>query len=610
MSLVAPNHGNSVQVGVERARRRVQVIFLVCAIALLLPLDLLVSFTVRQLRSEKYFQYRTWAAEAIERLNTGIAGAMAIEENRSFDQYTFLNIASNSLVGQQAVKFSPLAEPVSEGALPGVVGYFQINPDGVLGTPLLPPDSEGEAGTMGRDELARRREILARMRTLLSGTELLSLRGDRTPGAPPVKVQRTEKLNISPVQNIETFTPQSANNVIQTQNIEVQEVTAEVGGLQARRLAGSNLVLYRSAWKGKERFLQGMVVDLKEFLKHTVSEQFAGTDFGSRCRVSIQYENAEFLNLGPFKEGREEEARPVLVPLFEGQLAPPLDNISVAVSAERIPYGRGANLVGTLVVILMVAIPVTLFFLYQSALAQIELARERGNFVSSISHELRTPLTSIRMYSEMLKEGWVGEESQKKVYYEYIFSESERLSRLIGSILRFSGSRGDQTLSLEKISISSLQELVVQRGGAIAHTAGFELESIEPHELFAHTMLEVDVDAFLTIAINLIENSLKFAAASLPRRVEFGFDVRGAEAIFHVRDFGPGVARGELNRIFDLFHRGEDEMTRSTRGTGIGLALVRELAGAMSASVRAMNSNPGLRVEVVFKGACQTGPTP
>ena len=67
-----------------------------------------------------------------------------------------------------------------------------------------------------------------------------------------------------------------------------------------------------------------------------------------------------------------------------------------------------------------------------------------------------------------------------------------------------------------------------------------------------------------------------------------------------VRDYGPGVARDQMQRIFQLFYRAEDEPTRQTKGTGIGLALVKALATKMHATVALHNHNPGAEFQVII----------
>ena len=73
--------------------------------------------------------------------------------------------------------------------------------------------------------------------------------------------------------------------------------------------------------------------------------------------------------------------------------------------------------------------------------------------------------------------------------------------------------------------------------------------------------------------------------------------------VFEVRDHGPGIARDQMRRIFELFYRTESELTRETAGTGIGLALVRGLADAMDAKVTVENADPGARFSVSFAPA-------
>ena len=81
--------------------------------------------------------------------------------------------------------------------------------------------------------------------------------------------------------------------------------------------------------------------------------------------------------------------------------------------------------------------------------------------------------------------------------------------------------------------------------------------------------------------------------------------------VLFVRDYGPGVAHDQMQRIFQLFYRAEDELTRQTKGTGIGLALVKVLATKMHATVHLHNRNPGaefqLTLPTVYEGANRGG---
>jgi signal transduction histidine kinase len=107
------------------------------------------------------------------------------------------------------------------------------------------------------------------------------------------------------------------------------------------------------------------------------------------------------------------------------------------------------------------------------------------------------------------------------------------------------------------------------------------------------TSVAVDTDCFAQIFINLVDNALKFSAAATNRTVEIAARRTGDSVLFAVRDFGPGVPKAQMKKIFELFYRAENELTRETVGTGIGLALVQQLAAAMGALVDVRNCEPG-----------------
>ena len=101
--------------------------------------------------------------------------------------------------------------------------------------------------------------------------------------------------------------------------------------------------------------------------------------------------------------------------------------------------------------------------------------------------------------------------------------------------------------------------------------------------------------------INLTDNAVKFSAGASEKRVVFTARDAGGEVVLAIRDFGPGIPGEAAPRIFGLFVRAEDERTRKTTGTGIGLALVKSLTEQMGAAIDFDNKEPGCEFAVAFK---------
>jgi len=240
--------------------------------------------------------------------------------------------------------------------------------------------------------------------------------------------------------------------------------------------------------------------------------------------------------------------------------------------------------------------------MYRFAVGQMRLARQQQDFVSAVSHELKTPLTSIRMYGEMLKAGWA-DEAKRQTYYDYIHSESERLSRLIENVLQLARlTRNTQRFDLARATVAELLDLVRSKVTTQVERAGFDLKVRD--ETPDGTALVVDADCFAQIFINLVDNALKFSAGATSKTVDI-VARRGGDGnvLMTVRDYGPGVPKTQMKKIFELFYRAENELTRETVGTGIGLSLVRQLAAAMGARVDVRNCEPGAEFRLQFPAA-------
>jgi signal transduction histidine kinase len=248
--------------------------------------------------------------------------------------------------------------------------------------------------------------------------------------------------------------------------------------------------------------------------------------------------------------------------------------------------------------------------LYRMVSVVVSFAERRSNFVAAVSHELKTPLTAIRMYGEMLRDGIVPTEAKRAEYYRHITAESERLSRLINNVLEFSRlEKGTRQMSLVT---DSLRPVVVEAA-----------ELLRPHAERHGFVLDVDVDAALPavrferdalfqMLFNLVDNAVTYARESAPKRIALRCHAGGGAVHLVVRDHGPGIARHHLRRVFEPFYRGESEVTRRSKGTGLGLALVRSLAEEMGARVSARNvTDGGFEVALTFPAARQTiGPAP
>jgi len=130
--------------------------------------------------------------------------------------------------------------------------------------------------------------------------------------------------------------------------------------------------------------------------------------------------------------------------------------------------------------------------------------------------------------------------------------------------------------------------------------AGFELKFNRNDET-DRSLIMIDEDCFAQIIINLVDNAIKFSDNADHKAIEITSKLTGdQQVLFAVRDFGPGVAKDQMKKIFQLFYRSESELTRETVGTGIGLAIVHQLTVAMNGKVDIINREPGAEFRLTF----------
>ena len=212
----------------------------------------------------------------------------------------------------------------------------------------------------------------------------------------------------------------------------------------------------------------------------------------------------------------------------------------------------------------------------------------QSDFVSTVSHEFKSPLTSIRQLAEMLQADMVPSEDKRRRYYDVLVEQSERLSTLIDNVLDFARmEEGRREMSRAAVDVKSLvEDIVTEAQHRVLHqgfTVRTELEDSLPSAF-------LDADAIRQALNNLIDNGVKYSGSS--REVVVRSFRENAHIVIAVRDFGIGLAAEEADKVFDRFYRGGGELTRSVKGTGLGLTLVKQIVAAHGGDVE-VHSEPG-----------------
>ena len=203
-----------------------------------------------------------------------------------------------------------------------------------------------------------------------------------------------------------------------------------------------------------------------------------------------------------------------------------------------------------------------------------QLARLRDDFVSGVSHELRTPLAQIRMFAELQESGKLRSEEDRARAISVIHRESRRLTHLVDNILRFSRLRRAIATRLlrSEIRVDSAVHDLIEGFQPLANARGMAIESrVEPG-----LAIVANADALNQMLLNMLDNAVKYG----PRGQVIRLDVerRRDTAVFTIQDQGPGIPATERRRIWDPYYRLGRDRDSPAPGTGIGLAVVSQLA--------------------------------
>ena len=213
-----------------------------------------------------------------------------------------------------------------------------------------------------------------------------------------------------------------------------------------------------------------------------------------------------------------------------------------------------------------------------SSLRKLEELRKQ--FVTDISHEIKTPISVIRANSETLAstEAINNPELTEK-FLNSILNNSERLSEMLDDLLELEKIEfGGLVLNKKKLKVSDQIDLILDSQQALADERNVSITNHIDKEISVKT----DKDSFTTIFSNLINNSIKYSKDE--GKVEIRAIDKKNALILSISDDGQGIEKQNLNKVFNRFYR-TPKARANTKGTGLGLALVKQLASRINAEV-------------------------
>jgi signal transduction histidine kinase len=372
---------------------------------------------------------------------------------------------------------------------------------------------------------------------------------------------------------------------------ETDELLVEIDPLQAVFLDDNHLYLFRRILLNNQLYCQGAVIKVYDLLAHLMRKYFSDQPMTRFTHLQLNASSGnqvlKTLRIGTVSRN----------PVFslKRSFRRPFNFLQGSLTCDTVPSSPARASLNRIMLLLAATILIGLFAIYKSVHAVVELSERRSGLVSAVTHELKTPLSTIRMYIEMLEQGIARDQDQEQEYYRILDSETSRLARLISNVLEFAKlEKRQRRLSLTQ---GTLDE-VLQEVSAIMQTpiqkSGFQLR-IECEENLP--ACAYDREAMIQILINLIENSLKFGAQAPRKELLLRCVREGRRIHISLSDTGPGIPRHALKKIFGNLYRVDNDLTRTTGGTGIGLALVKSLVTAMGGRVRAVNNDgPGCTI--------------
>ena len=235
-----------------------------------------------------------------------------------------------------------------------------------------------------------------------------------------------------------------------------------------------------------------------------------------------------------------------------------------------------------------------IFVILKAFKREQHLVQQQENFVLSVTHELKTPIAAIKLFLQTLKKRELTAEKRNEIY-DRSLTDLNRLDQLVNNIL-MTRSIENKNYYLNKVN-TPLNLFIQETVDELKNTV------LKHHQVtlnLSEVAFEIDKIAFRSILVNILENAAKYT----PSGGKITINLKQSNTSFFIDfiDEGPGIPKENHGRVFSKFYREENEMTRKSKGTGLGLYLTKFLVKQHGGQISLGNNTPkGLIVSTEFK---------
>jgi signal transduction histidine kinase len=236
------------------------------------------------------------------------------------------------------------------------------------------------------------------------------------------------------------------------------------------------------------------------------------------------------------------------------------------------------------------------YHMHTSVRKERKLMEQKRNFLLSVTHELKSPLASIKILLQTIQKRDLSK-AQILDFIDKSLLDVERLDDMVENMLLAAKiENSSYTFPKAQFNLSVLVDSIVNR---------LQITKCDCNQQIINAEIEPKIEitgdkfALTSVVTNLVENAVKYSKPCMA--VDVKLFQKDGKVFFQVADHGIGISDSEKTRIFDKFYRVGSEDTRNTKGTGLGLYIVKEVLDKHQASIRVKDNRPaGSVFEVVF----------